>query len=179
MPVLEFSLGSTAADKADTPCVVAGVFDGAFSPAAAAIDAASGGALARLREIEVRDRDADCRGRTCALAIDHACFRYTATLRTPNGGAPRLTKLELMVDADARRGLDEARALARGVAFARELGCLPPNLCTPAHIAAQARAIADEHAGSVTLEVLEREDMQKLGMGALLRCRRVPRHRPS
>ena len=234
MPVLEFSLGSTAADKADTPCVVAGVFDGAFSPAATAIDAASGGALARLREsgdftgkpgttlllhglanvasprvllvglgarqgfdarmferacdeagkalkgmpvanagvwlpeIEVRDRDADWRVRTCALAIDHACFRYTATLRTPNGGAPRLTKLELMVDADARRGLDEARALARGVAFARELGCLPPNLCTPAHIAAQARAIADEHAGSVTLEVLEREDMQKLGMGALL-----------
>ena len=234
MPVLEFSLGSTAADTTDTPCVVAGVFDGALSPAATAIDAASGGALARLREsgdftgkpgttlllhdlaniasprvllvglglrkdfdarmferacdeagkvlkgmpvasagvwlpeLEVGDRDANWRVRTCALAIDHTCFRYTATLRTPNGGAPRLSKLELMVDADARRGLDEARALARGVAFARELGCLPPNLCTPTHIAAQARTIADEHAGSVTLEVLERDDMQKLDMGALL-----------
>ncbi|WHZ19693.1 MAG: Cytosol aminopeptidase PepA [Rhodanobacteraceae bacterium] len=234
MPVLEFSLGFTDAAAADTPCVVVGVYDGALSPAAAAIDAASGGTLTRLREsgdftgkagktlmlhglagvkaprvllvglgsqkdfdgrtfeqacadagkalkgmpvasagvwlpeLEVKDRDANWRVRTCALVIDHTCFRYTATLKMPNGGASRLSKLELMVEAEAQRGLDEARALARGVAFARELGCLPPNLCTPTHIAAQAKTIADEHAGLVSLEVLEREDMQKLGMGALL-----------
>jgi leucyl aminopeptidase len=231
--MLEFSLGSAAADSADTPCAVVGVFDGAPSPTADTLDAASKGVLARLREagdftgkagatlllhglagvkaprvllvglgsagdfdarafehaceeagkalkslpiasasvwlpaLEVKDRDADWRVRSCALAIDHACFRYTATLKPANGNAPRLARLELVADADAQRGLDQARALARGVAFARELGCLPPNLCTPTHIAAQARTIADGHA-NVTLEVLEREDMQKLGMGALL-----------
>jgi len=32
--MLEFSLGSDAADLADTPCVVVGIFEGALSPAA-------------------------------------------------------------------------------------------------------------------------------------------------
>lgn len=121
-----------------------------------------------LPEVEVSGHDADWRARTCALAIDHACFRYTATLKPANADAPRVAKLALAADADVAKGIAQARAIARGVAFARELGCLPPNLCTPTHIAAQAKTIADEHAESVTLEVLERADMQKLGMGALL-----------
>jgi leucyl aminopeptidase len=231
--MLEFSLSSdAAADTTDTPCVVVGVFDGALSPAAAAVDAASGGALTRLAgssdftgkagatlvlhglagvksprvllvgfgregevdarafqracnaagkalkdlplaesacwlpQIEVKDRDAGWRVRICALAIDHACFRYTATLK-PADEVARLKKLVLVADA-APKAIEQARAIARGVAFARELGCLPPNLCTPTHIAAQAKTIADAHADSVTLEVLERADMEKLGMGALL-----------
>ena len=232
--MLEFSLSSAvAAEAADTPCAVVGIFDGALSPAAAAIDTASGGVLTRLMEsgdfpgkagatlvlhglagvkaprvllvglgrrdgvdarafeqacldagkalktlpvasattwlpqIEMKERDPDWAARTCALAIDHACFRYTATLK-PGNDSIRLKKLELVAAADAAQGIDQARAIARGVAFARELGCLPPNLCTPAHIAVQAKNIADQHAGSVTLEVLERTDMQELGMGALL-----------
>ena len=121
-----------------------------------------------LPQVDVKDRDGTWRVRTCALAIDHACFRYTATLKPSNGDAPRLKQLELVADASAARGIGQARAIARGVTFARELGCLPPNLCTPTHIAAQAKTIADEHPDSVALEVLERADMEKLGMGALL-----------
>jgi leucyl aminopeptidase len=120
-----------------------------------------------LPQVEVPGHDADWRLRTCALAIDHACYRYTATLKPANGGGVRLGSLELASGAEAERGLDQARALARGVAFARELGCLPPNLCTPGYIATQAKTIADEHPG-VRLEVLERDQMQQLGMGALL-----------
>jgi hypothetical protein len=49
--MLEFSLSSAvAADAADTPCAVVGVFEGALSADAAAIDAASDGALKRLLE---------------------------------------------------------------------------------------------------------------------------------
>ncbi|MDE2271895.1 MAG: leucyl aminopeptidase [Xanthomonadaceae bacterium] len=232
--MLEFSQSSAAPAVADTGCVVVGMYEDAGSPAAAALDAASGGALSRLQEsgdfkgksgttlllhglagveaprvvlvglgresafdahayrracneagvtlkslpidsavvylpaLRVGVEDADWRVRTCALAIDHACFRYTATLKQANGDAPRLKKLDLFADSDAAGGIEQARGIARGVAFARELGCLPPNLCTPAHIAAQAKTIADEHAGTVTLEVLEREDMRQLGMGALL-----------
>jgi leucyl aminopeptidase len=125
-------------------------------------------AVAFLPEVGIGGHDADWRVRTCALAIDHACFRYTATLKPSNGDAPHLKKLELVAGADVAKGIEQACGIARGVAFARELGCLPPNLCTPNHIAAQVKTIADEHADTVTLEVLEREDMQKLGMGALL-----------
>ncbi len=232
--MLEFSQSSAAPDAVGSACVVVGVFEDATSPAAAAVDAAGGGVLARLKtsgdltgkpgatlvlhgipgvkaprvvlvglgrksaldahaflracndagnalkslpvidatvylpEVDVTGHDAGWRARTCALAIDHACFRYTATLKPANADAPRLAKLALAAGADVAQGITQARAIARGVTFARELGCLPPNLCTPTHIAAQAKTIADEHAESVTLEVLERADMQKLGMGALL-----------
>lgn len=123
-------------------------------------------AIVFLPELDVRGRDAGWCLRTCALAIDHANFRYTATVKPGNGKRAHLRKLELAGATDDR-ALAQARAIAHGVEFARELGCLPPNLCTPAHLAAQAKVIADEHPG-VTIEVLEREQMRELGMGSLL-----------
>ncbi|MGH8165560.1 MAG: leucyl aminopeptidase, partial [Rhodanobacteraceae bacterium] len=120
-----------------------------------------------LPELELRGCDADWRARACALAIDHANFRYTATVKQNNGKRASLQKIELAGVENVQRGLEQARATAKGVTIARELGCLPPNLCTPAYLAEQAKKIADEHPG-VALEVLEREQMRELGMGALL-----------
>ena len=229
--MLEFSSSQTAAEKAETACLVVGVFDQPFAGAAAAIDQASDGALKRLRdagdlnckaggtlvlhglngvratrvllvglgaksdfdglvyqracheagkalksmpvesatvflpECEVRGRDAAWRVRTCALALDHASFRYAATVKA-NGKRAQLKRIEL-AGAEDPKALEHARAIAKGVEFARELGCLPPNLCTPAYLAERAKGIADAHS-EVTLEVLERERMRELGMGALL-----------
>jgi leucyl aminopeptidase len=56
--MLEFSLGSDAADLADTPCVVVGIFEGALSPAATAIDTASGGGLTAHRQYGELTRNA-------------------------------------------------------------------------------------------------------------------------
>ena len=123
-------------------------------------------ALMFLPECEVRGRDAAWRVRTCALAIDHANFRYTATVK-PNGGRAQLKRIELAGAGDAVDALAQANAIAKGVELARELGCLPPNLCTPAYLAERARQLAGDHPG-VQLEVLEREQLQQLGMGALL-----------
>jgi leucyl aminopeptidase len=52
------------------------------------------------------------------------------------------------------------------VSLARDLGNLPANVCTPSYLADQARELAKRYRMKVT--VLEREDMEKLGMGALL-----------
>ncbi|HEY0179573.1 MAG TPA: leucyl aminopeptidase [Dokdonella sp.] len=127
-------------------------------------------ATSYLTEIEVPGRDLAWRLRTAALAADAQAYRYTATFKPKD--APKTPQLGAIVfaaakDAKTERALAEARAIAAGVRFARELGNLPPNICNPAYIAAQAKQIADAHAG-VTLEVLEREDMRKLGMGSLL-----------
>ena len=53
------------------------------------------------------------------------------------------------------------------MAYTRDLGNLPPNICNPAYLADRARALASDIA-NVTCEVLERDDMQQLGMGSLL-----------
>ncbi len=63
--------------------------------------------------------------------------------------------------------LDQSAAVARGMALARTLGNLPGNICTPAYLAARALALAKAHK-SIKTTVLERKDMEKLGMGALL-----------
>jgi len=60
----------------------------------------------------------------------------------------------------------EAAATADGVDLARTLGNLPPNICTPAFLADEAHKLARQF--KLRLEVLERRDMEKLGMGALL-----------
>ena len=127
-------------------------------------------ALSVLTDLDVPGHDLAWRLRSAALAADAQAYRYTATFKPRSEPEPkRLARIAFVAadDAASQRALAQARAIASGVRFARELGNLPPNLCNPAHVAAQAKAIADSHAG-VSLQVLEREDMTKLGMGSLL-----------
>ncbi|HSN00712.1 MAG TPA: leucyl aminopeptidase, partial [Rudaea sp.] len=101
-------------------------------------------------------------------ASDAQAYRYTATFKPkPKPARPEISTIAFSAPAAAAGALAQASAIAGGVRFARELGNLPPNICTPAHIAEQALKLAQEHPG-VTCEVLEEEHMQKLGMGALL-----------
>ncbi|HNR91283.1 MAG TPA: leucyl aminopeptidase [Dokdonella sp.] len=120
-----------------------------------------------LTELEVPGRDEAWKLRIAALAADHQNYRYTATFKSKDGTRAATLKSLALAGRDGAHALAEAEAIALGVRFARELGNLPPNICNPAHIAAQAQAFADSHDG-VTCEVLEREAMQALGMGALL-----------
>jgi leucyl aminopeptidase len=125
-------------------------------------------AYSTLTELGVPGRDDAWKLRTAALAADAQAYRYTATFKPKEAAkTPQLQAVEFAAPASAARALAEAGAIAAGVRFAKELGNLPPNICNPSYVAAQAKQIADAHAG-VTLEVLEREDMAKLGMGSLL-----------
>jgi leucyl aminopeptidase len=125
-------------------------------------------AVSYLTEVEVPGRDSTWVVRVAALASDAQAYKYGATFkpreksRTPEFGA-----LAFAAPATASPALGATEAIANGVRFTRELGNLPPNICTPAYIAEQAEKLAQEHPG-VSCEVLEEEDMAKLGMGALL-----------
>jgi leucyl aminopeptidase len=117
-----------------------------------------------LTAIEVPGRDAHWRVRHAALAAEAAAYRYTTTLKAKNGGAGA-THVAFAGDGpDA--ALREASAIGAGMAFARELGNLPPNICTPEYVAEQARAIARDTGAGV--EVLDQGQMEALGMGSLL-----------
>jgi leucyl aminopeptidase len=60
----------------------------------------------------------------------------------------------------------QAQALHAGLKLARDLGNRPPNVCTPAHLADEARKLA--RAKNVTVKVLDEAAMTKLGMGAFM-----------
>jgi leucyl aminopeptidase len=65
-------------------------------------------------------------------------------------------------EAAAARGL----AIAHGMDLARDLGNLPGNICTPAHLAERAQALAQEL--GFKCEVFERGKLEELKMGSFL-----------
>jgi leucyl aminopeptidase len=68
--------------------------------------------------------------------------------------------------SSAEIGLANGQALAAGVSLAKDLGNLPPNVCTPTYLAEQALALGKTHQFKV--EVLEHDALKKLGMGSFL-----------
>jgi len=121
-------------------------------------------ALWTLSEAPVIGRDGAWAIRQAAIAADHACYRYTATLGKKKD-EPGLRHLS--IQGDDQHALAQGRAIAAGVAFARELGNLPPNICNPAYLAQQAQEFASRFE-QAECEVLDRAQMQELGMGSLL-----------
>jgi leucyl aminopeptidase len=63
--------------------------------------------------------------------------------------------------------LSQGKAIANGISFARELGNLPPNICNPSYLAEQAQLFAGKF-DQTSCDVLDRDQMQALGMGSLL-----------
>ncbi|MEO8002315.1 MAG: leucyl aminopeptidase [Arenimonas sp.] len=121
--------------------------------------------LITLTELAVKSRDPEWNTRQAVIAADHAAYEYTAT--RSKKAEVTLQNVILQADASQAKALANGIAIATGVQLTRELGNLPPNICNPEYLAQQARKIAADNDG-VTCEVLERADMEKLGMGSLL-----------
>jgi leucyl aminopeptidase len=68
--------------------------------------------------------------------------------------------------AAAEAGVQQGQGLGLGVALAKDLGNLPPNICTPSYLGKQAEKLAKEYGFKV--EVLEQAAIEKLNMGSFL-----------
>jgi leucyl aminopeptidase len=95
-------------------------------------------------------------------------FRRHMTEKAEHGELKRLT----IVAADKsklsilKQGSDKGRVLAEATRLARDMVNEPANYMTPSHMAKTAAGLAKAY--GLKLEVLERGQMRKLGMGALL-----------
>ena len=134
-------------------------------------------AVFTLSELPVQERDAAWNIRQAAIATAHACYRYTATLGAKNKKREETGLASLAINGDDAQALAQGQAIAAGVAFARELGNLPPNICNPGYLAQQAQEFAArfEQAGC---EVLDEAQMRELGMGSLLAVAQGSTNRP-
>lgn len=66
---------------------------------------------------------------------------------------------------EVERAVKHATAIATGMAFTRDLGNLPPNVCHPSFLAEQAKDLGKAHKG-LKVEVLDEKKIKDLGMGA-------------
>ncbi|WP_369987923.1 leucyl aminopeptidase [Pseudomonas xanthosomatis] len=80
-----------------------------------------------------------------------------------------LKKITLLADkagqAEVERAVKHATAIANGMAYTRDLGNLPPNICHPSFLAEQAKDLGKAHKG-LKVEVLDEKKIKDLGMGA-------------
>ncbi len=134
-----------------------------------------------LAEVPVKKRDLAWRIEQMVELTQSTVYRFSHPQCKKAEERRGVTKLVINVphrpelklgDAALKRGL----GIASGVRLARELGNLPGNICTPTYLAGQAEALAKDY--SIKIEVLERADMEKLGMGSLLSVARGSRQPP-
>ncbi len=69
--------------------------------------------------------------------------------------------------AQAKRGLEHGRALADATVLQRDLGNLPPNICTPRYLADRARGLAKRYS-SLKVKVLDEAAIRREKMGCFL-----------
>lgn len=67
-----------------------------------------------------------------------------------------------------QKGLENGSAIAHCINHVRDLGNTPPHEMTPSTLAREAQKVTSRHSKKVACRVLDREDMKKEGMGALL-----------
>lgn len=87
-------------------------------------------------------------------------------LKSSDEGKGQLETLSIVSPADVAAAVEKGRIVAEGQNFARSLGNAPPNLLTPPALVERSRQMAAQ--AGLEIEVLERDQMAKMGMGALL-----------
>ncbi|WP_334156814.1 leucyl aminopeptidase [Oryzomicrobium sp.] len=124
-----------------------------------------------LTETGVKRRDVGWRIRQAALVAQETVYRFDRFKSKKDEVRRPLRKLTFAVErrnelAPAEEALAQGLAIADGVSFAKNLGNLPGNVCTPTYLAEQALEMSKDL--GLECQVLERADLETLGMGALL-----------
>ena len=124
-----------------------------------------------LTELTVRKRSIAWRVRQTAIIALDATYKFDQFKSKKEEIRRPLRKLTLSVErrnelAPAEEALAQGIAIAEGMAMTKTLGNLPPNVCHPTYLAEQAQEMAKEF--KLGCEILDRADMEKLGMGSLL-----------
>jgi leucyl aminopeptidase len=104
-----------------------------------------------------------------AAAAADASYLYRDT-KPSAPAAPSFAKFTLVCGKsearEVQRGLARGQAIAAGVTLAKGLANRPGNHCTPTYLAEQAKQLGKEH--GLKVEVLDRKQIEKLGMGSFL-----------
>ena len=129
-----------------------------------------------LNDVDVAERDDYWKTRVALGALSDALYRYD-DFQSRSSKDTRISRVGVLAEAGARTGtalaVKHGQALDDGMALARNLANAPPNVCNPSYLADEIGKLADGDA--VTVEVLEEERIEELGMGAFMSVTRGSR----
>jgi leucyl aminopeptidase len=117
--------------------------------------------------------------RETVMQAEESLYRYTETKSEVKKIQRPLKRIAFLVTdrrhlKSAQKSLAQGEAIAKGVKLTKDLSNLPGNHCTPTYLAEQAKKLGRTH-DNLKVEVLDENQMQKLGMGALLSVSRGSR----
>jgi len=104
--------------------------------------------------------------------VGDSLYRFTdmKSGRKKQAAALKRYDLALRKSGDAsrvKRGIEHADAICDGMSLAKDLGNLPPNVCTPSHLARTAQRLARDNKNLQT-SIIGEAEMKRLGMHSLL-----------
>jgi leucyl aminopeptidase len=128
-------------------------------------------AVIYLTEEKVKRREVAWRVEHAVVVAMEAVYRFDEMKSQPAEVRRPLRKLTLSVPqrsdlADGETAAARGLAIAHGMNLTRDLGNLPPNICTPTYLAERAQALAKELGFSC--QVLDRPQIEELKMGSFL-----------
>lgn len=131
----------------------------------------AGDATFFLTELAVKKRSTAWRVRQAALRAEEAAYRFDQFKSRKDEQRRPLKKITFSIErrtelAQADEAAMQGSAIAEGVVLAKNLANLPPNVCTPSYLAETAQKLATEF--KLDCQILERPDMEQLGMNTLL-----------
>ena len=116
------------------------------------------------------ERDLAWAIRSTVLAFHESVFRCDAMKSKKDPATNGVKKVAFVAPAKeataAKLALAQSIALANGMNLTKELGNLPPNVCTPSYLAETAKKIAAEF--KMGVEILDRKQLQALKMNSFL-----------
>jgi len=121
---------------------------------------------------EIKDANAYYLARYSVETIGTTLYAYFETKSGKRPRAPALKKIGFAVNnrgesAKAVSGAEHGAAIVEGMSLAKDLGNLPPNVCTPAYLARTAQKLARSHK-NLTTKVLGEAEIKRLGMHSFL-----------
>ena len=122
-----------------------------------------------LTEIVVKEMSLEEKTAQIVEIVYDVTYQVNA-LKSEKPEAIALKKIAIFVEKaeenQAKTALTQGLAIAAGVKLAKDLGNLPGNICTPTYLGKQAKQLAKDYGFKV--EVLDRAQIEKLGMGSFL-----------
>ncbi len=157
----------------------------AFRQVVASVSKVLGRGVARdaafaLVEVSTPGRSLAWRVQLATRMLADGAYRFVRPWAFNGNGAERLGARRIAVQVHGRVTPELAEAvrcgmaIAEGMGLAKDLGNLPGNICNPLYLADTARQLGAMF--NLDVEVLEREQMRSLGMGAALAVGQASAH---
>ncbi|WP_250499098.1 leucyl aminopeptidase [Caballeronia sp. GAWG1-5s-s] len=123
-----------------------------------------------LAQLPIQERSGDWAVRAAILALRELTYKFTQMKSKPENGARSLKKIVFSIDpADEKAGriaIRQSVAIANGMDLTRDLGNLPPNVCTPTYLGQTAKQLGRDW--KLKVDVLGLKQIEALNMGSFL-----------